>query len=247
MKRLLLIGIGAIVVVGAILAYGIHRNGFSSFVLIDRHHDCPTLQSPVDITAVTAVLYPGQVRGGDYKPHGGFRFDGLENDAVIVRSPIDATLVAAGGQMTDADEPQYTLEFSTECGLDFELGHLLTLSPRFQAVFAMLPPLERGTIRTQAVRPRLSVTAGESIATAVGFTWEDGTPNTSFDFGIYERWISNDSSHDPNWRAQHQGTGQYEDAHGLCWLDLLPPAETANLKALPGGDEQAGTSSDYCR
>src|SRR5262245_7815446 len=39
---------------------------------------CPSplvLDTPVDISLVTSVLYPGQPRGTAFKPHGGFRFD----------------------------------------------------------------------------------------------------------------------------------------------------------------------------
>src|ERR1043165_5691959 len=39
---------------------------------------CPSplvLDTPVDLSLVTSVLYPGQPRGPAFKPHGGFRFD----------------------------------------------------------------------------------------------------------------------------------------------------------------------------
>src|SRR5690349_11122272 len=40
----------------------------------------PILRMPADISKVTAILYPGQTRGGNYKPHGGFRFDNSDNN-----------------------------------------------------------------------------------------------------------------------------------------------------------------------
>ena len=70
----------------------------------------------------------------------------------------------------------------------------------------------------------VEVETGETIATAVGFR-QNGSPNVSFDFGVY--------------------LDKY-GKKGLCWLDLLPPEDTASLKALPGGDHQSGKSSDYC-
>lgn len=238
-----------LLLVSLIVGYGIKRNGFTSFVLFDRKHACPALESPVTVSEVTAILYPGQERGGDYKAHGGFRFDGLQNDEVAVRAPIDATLFAAGGGIFRG-EKQYTLRFHTDCGLELMFGHLLTLTPEFQALVEGLP-LPDGTVKTHAIRPQISVRAGEVIATAVGFRHGPDAdtfdkPNTSFDFGVFERWIPNDISHDPVWQTKHRGVGRYEDEHGLCWLDLLPPADMARLKALPAGDFQSGKTSDYC-
>src|SRR5690348_2990501 len=43
---------------------------------------CPdplNLKAPTDLSKVTAILYPGQTRGGNYKPHGGFRMDTTAN------------------------------------------------------------------------------------------------------------------------------------------------------------------------
>ena len=42
--------------------------------------DCPEkllFDTPVDLNLVTSILYPGQIRANYFKPHGGFRFDGL--------------------------------------------------------------------------------------------------------------------------------------------------------------------------
>ena len=54
--------------------------------------ECPgDMVPPVDLTLATGLLYPGQIRGDDYKAHGGFRFDGLGAYEVQVVSPIDLT------------------------------------------------------------------------------------------------------------------------------------------------------------
>ena len=47
---------------------------------------CPTplLQTPVDLSKVTSILYPGQERGGNYKAHGGFGFDNATDNLVTV-------------------------------------------------------------------------------------------------------------------------------------------------------------------
>ena len=48
-------------------------------------------QTPIDITKATAILYPGQTRGGNYKPHGGFLF-GSGNNTQTVKIPLDSVL-----------------------------------------------------------------------------------------------------------------------------------------------------------
>ena len=58
--------------------------------------DCPdpfVFQLPIDINKATSVLYPGQIRGGDYKAHGGFRFDkSLPNEITVTGSQSISTL-----------------------------------------------------------------------------------------------------------------------------------------------------------
>jgi hypothetical protein len=45
---------------------------------------------------VTSILYPGQSRGDDYKPHGGFRLDGPGETGVInIIAPMDAMIARA--------------------------------------------------------------------------------------------------------------------------------------------------------
>ena len=60
--------------------------------------DCPEkllFDTPVDLNLVTSILYPGQIRANYFKPHGGFRFDGLgdNNNKITVKIPIDSFLV----------------------------------------------------------------------------------------------------------------------------------------------------------
>ena len=55
---------------------------------------CPTplLQTPVDLSKVTSILYPGQERGGNYKAHGGFGFDNATDNLVTVKIPLSGFL-----------------------------------------------------------------------------------------------------------------------------------------------------------
>lgn len=234
-----------LIVIGLVLAFGWVKGDFRGLVFLTKKNTCPPLLSPVEVAAVTSVLYPGQVRGGDYKPHGGFRFDGLKNDEVSVKVPIDAELVRVGSNHQKVGV-QYFMEFQTDCGLRFTFGHLLTVAPEFQPVFREILSAENDSSQTHAVRPKIRVHTGKVIATAVGFLWEDGSPNTSFDFGVYERWAKNTISQNPHWQVQEE-FGMYDNERGLCWLDLLSAEDALQLKALPGGDEEAGKTSDYCQ
>ena len=60
---------------------------------------CPTsltFTTPVNLSRVTSILYPGQTRGGWFKPHGGFRFDAPnETGNITVVAPMAATVYRA--------------------------------------------------------------------------------------------------------------------------------------------------------
>src|SRR3989344_6946398 len=107
---------------------------------------------PIDIRRATSVLYPGQIRGGDFKAHGGFRFDTSRPDEITVVAPIDAAVVT-GARYPVAGEIQYTLEFEDPCGIRYRLGHLLTLAPKFQAIAEKFPMPTTLDSRTTQVRP----------------------------------------------------------------------------------------------
>src|SRR3989344_3401087 len=98
------------------------------------YESCPdpfVFQMPVDMRKVTSMLYPGQYRGGDYKAHGGFRFDHSRPDEIQVIAPYDAEVIA-GARYPVNGEIQYTFDFAHPCGIRYRFGHLLTLAPKFQ-------------------------------------------------------------------------------------------------------------------
>lgn len=206
------------------------------------------LKSPVDVSLVTSVLYPGQVRGGDFKPHGGFRLNNTDNNLANVVAPL-AAKVTGGSRYIEMDELQYMFDFKTDCGLEYRFDHLKTLSPKLQAAADKLPEAEVDNSRTSRVS-NVSVEAGEIIATAVGFEnsppGAPEGPNASFDFGLYDKRQKNAASEDSSWVAAHKEEGD-QAIYAVCWLDWLPAAESAVLKALPGGDSTSGKTSDYCR
>lgn len=204
---------------------------------------CPSplnLSVPVDLSKVTSILYPGQVRG-DFKPHGGFRFDlpGQTND-VAVTSPISG-VIYRGARYRASGEPQYTFDIMNACGIMTRLGHLRDLSPRFAALADALPDNGDGDSRTTNFAPGLTVALGEGIATAVGVR---STSNVFLDWGVYDLRQRNASSNDPAWAAAHPGDVAL---YGICWFDQLSPANTAIVRSLPSSDSVMGKTSDFCR
>ena len=204
-------------------------------------------QMPVDIKKVTSILYPGQYRGGDYKPHGGFRFDNSRPDEIKVIAPYNAE-VTAGARYPVNGEIQYTFDFSHPCGIRYRFGHLLTLSPKFQAIAEKFPLPKGLDSRTTEVDPPIEVKQGEVIATAVGLT--KGGPsalngvNTFVDLGAYDYRQKNESSKDPSWTAKHT----YEiESYAVCWFNWISAEDKAKVLALPSSDYESGKTSDYCK
>jgi hypothetical protein len=199
---------------------------------------CPTplLQSPVDLSKVTSILYPGQERGGNYKAHGGFGFDDATDNSVTVEIPLDGKITRVA-RYRELGEVQYLFEFEGNCGVSFRLDHLRELTAKFEAVVAAFPIKEDS--RTDLVNPPVAVMLGEVIATEVGFL-----NNVFLDFGVYDMRQKNEASKDPAWAGAHS---QFPaDSYGICWLDALPQADSLVVKALPSRDGASGKKSDYC-
>jgi hypothetical protein len=200
---------------------------------------CPTplLQTPVDLSKVTSILYPGQERGGNYKAHGGFGFDNATDNLVTVKIPLNGK-ISRVVRYREMGEIQYLFEFDGNCGVSFRFDHLRKLTPKFEAVVNVFPIKE--DTRTDPVNPPVAVTVGEVIATEVGFL-----NNVSVDFGVYDMRQKNEASKDPVWASAHS---QYPaDSYGICWLNSLPQADSAVVNLLPGRDGKFEKKSDYCK
>lgn len=218
--------------------------------LTKSYESCPSpfiFKMPVDIKKVTSILYPGQYRGGDYKPHGGFRFDNSRPDEIEVIAPYDAE-VTAGARYPVNGEIQYTFDFSHPCGVKYRFGHLLNLTPKFQKIAEKFPMPKEPDSRTTEVYPQIKVKQGEVIATAVGMM--TGGPaelkgfNSFVDWGVYDYRQKNESSKNTEWLAKHS----YEiESYAVCWFDWISPEDKKIVLSLPSSDFQSGKTSDYCQ
>lgn len=199
------------------------------------------IPSPVDISKVTSILYPGQYRGNDYKAHGGFRFEDGTNSDITVTVPLDAVLTH-GSRYIEMGEVQYFFVFVSPCGIAYRFDHLLTLSDTFQAYADELPEAKADDSRSTVFSPSPSVKTGDTVATAVGFK---DTGNTSVDFGVYDLRTTNKAYESDSWKAEHQNDYEY-GAYGICWLNNLASNAKVTALALPAADGQSGKTSDYC-
>jgi len=232
--------IGVIILAAGVWAFGMiskggfgpRPSGFPGSQTQSNQSSCPdplVLQTPVDIKKVTFILYPGQERGGDFKPHGGFRFDNSKNDEIVVKAPMDAILSDAS-RYIEQGEVQYLFDFQNSCGIRYRFDHLLVLTPKFAQIAENLPPAKVDDSRTTHVSPEVSVTAGEVIATSVGLR---NNKNVFVDFGVYD--------------IRGKGKFQNPKDSAICWFDLLPSEDAAKVKSLPPGDSQSGSKSTLCK
>jgi len=228
---------------------------------LNKQTTCPSpfiFKMPINLNRATSILYPGQIRGGDYKAHGGFRFDGSKPDEITVYAPIDARVIA-GARYPVNGEIQYTFDFENPCGIRYRLGHLLTLAPKFQAIAEKFPLPTAPDSRTTQVSPPIDVKQGEIIATAVGLT--KGGPqvyegyNTFLDWGVYDYRQKNEASQMPDWPTRHasedsQWSKYYNSEiyqYAVCWFDWISAEDKAKVLSLPSSDFQSGKNSDFCK
>lgn len=202
--------------------------------------DPVTLQSPVDVSLPTAILYPGQTRNL-YKPHGGFRFADNKND-VTVKAPIDGYLTL-GSRYIESGEVQILLFFVNPCGIAFRFDHLLVVSADMQKQVDKLPAAKLDDSRTTRFDNPVPVKQGDVIATAVGFRQ---TGNASVDLGVYDLRSQNEASKNSTYANEH-AQDKEQAFYAVCWLDMLLGNEKTTVKALPGGDGKTGKTSDYCK
>ena len=206
--------------------------------------DCPTqpmMKMPADISKVTSILYPGQTRGGNYKPHGGLRFDGTANDKIQVTAPLDGFIVRGGSYKES--EVQYTFDIMNNCGVMYRVGHFRSLPSNLQKLADTWPAAQEGDSRTHQVNPPIYVKQGEVLATSVGIIKDK---NTFFDWGVYDYRQQNEVSKTAAYQQAHAQDKELS-WHAVCWFDWLPVSDSSKIKSLPAGDPGSGKKSDYCK
>lgn len=201
---------------------------------------CPnplTIQLPVESSLVESVLYPGQVRSGDFKPHGGLILKVAPGASVEIRAPMDGYLTSVA-KFTDEFGLHYNPNFQHSCGIAFGFGHLGAVSPKIQAAFDTVPQKPYKDSRTEIVEP-IFVKHGEVVGTALQ---ERGR---GFDFGVSDFRQENKASKRADFREKYSES-PWADFYGVCWFDLLPPEVETAVRALPAGDMYQGSNSEYC-
>lgn len=207
--------------------------------------DCPAqpmLKSIADTSKATSVLYPGQIRGGNYKPHGGLRFDNSTDNTVTVTAPMDAYLVR-GARYIAEGEVQYTFDAINNCGIMYRVGHLREIPANLQAIANTWPEPTAGS-QTSQIHPAVLLKRGATLATKVGIL---GQKNAFFDFGVYDLKTTNQASKSPDYQSVHSDDPELS-WHAVCWLTgWLPTTDQSHLLSLPAGDPTSGKNSDYCK
>jgi hypothetical protein len=218
------------------------EDGWKSVQTPPACDDQPLLSAPTDISKATSVLYPGQTRG-QYKPHGGLRFDNAVDNNVIVEAPFDGYIVKATRNFAEGTtEVQYGFDIMNNCGIMTRFGHFNEIPANLQAIANKLPEPSADS-RIENVNPAVKINKGDIIATKVGLISER---NTFFDWGVYDYRQQNEASKSSEYQTAHP---QKEFAwYGVCWLtDWLPAKDTAILASLPAGGGENGKASDYCK
>lgn len=228
-KKFILISFFGVLFFLAIIIFVSHPPKENLISNSERTFICPkplVIQSPVDLEKVTSILYPGQVRGGDYKPHGGFRFDNASSNQVEVRAPLVGTLTAAS-RYIEAGEVQYLLDFETSCGIKYRFDHLLVLAPKIADAVSDLPEAKENDSRTTRLKKEINVSEDEPVATSIGMK---NNKNVFVDLGVYKSG----------------GLFSNPRSNPICWFDLLSPEQKAKVKSLPPADSTSGSQSDLC-
>jgi hypothetical protein len=199
-------------------------------------------RSPVDLTKVTAVLYPGQYRGESYNANGGFRFDDSSSDDIEVFLPINAKLARLSSYIENGDQ-QYSLFFINPCGIAVKFDHLLKLSDTYQAIVDRLRPNATVNSAVVPVEPQIAAKKGDRVAEAVGLPSER---SVSVDFGVYDLRTPNKISQQSKWTYYHT-VFKSTEWFGVCWFDLLPGDDKDKLKDLLSSSFDPTAKSDYCQ
>ena len=201
------------------------------------------IKLPADPAKVSNVLYPGQIRGGDFKPHGGLGVGNASNNTLAISAPADAFLYRGSRYIQDG-EVQYMFDFIHPCGIMYRLDHLKTLSTEFNSYAEQLPEPKADDSRTETFTHHPFIKQGTPVASEVGLA--DG-PNVFFDFGVYDLRRPNEASKTDTYKVSQLRIDDKEQSFfAVCWLNLLEEPTKSTIAALPARGIE-GKTSDYCK
>lgn len=202
-----------------------------------------TIKLPADAKKVSNVLYPGQIRGGDFKPHGGLGVENPKNNGLVVTTPMDAFLYRGSRYIQDG-EVQYMFDFIHPCGIMYRLDHLKTLSEEFNGYAGQLPEPKADSSQTEKFVHHPLIKQRAVVASEVGLT---SGPNVFFDFGIYDLRKQNEASKTDTYKVSQLRIDDKEQSFfAVCWLNLLEGEEKSTITSLPARGIE-GKISDYCK
>lgn len=196
--------------------------------------------SPVDLTKVSSIIYPGQVRDGNYDSAGGFVFQDNSNETISVNSPLAASVMKANRYL-EQNKTRYIFEFITPCGILYRLDRLSNLSAPFQNLADTLPAAVENIKTLFVPGSLLVVNAGDLIATTGGLL---ETGKIIIGFGLYDIRSRNTVTNKPEWQKAHSERSEYSP-YGMCWTNVFKPKDRDIIGALPVEGITA-KQSDYC-
>jgi hypothetical protein len=203
-----------------------------------------TIGAPMDVSKATGVLMPGQMRGTDFKPHGGLALDYAPGNEVTITAPRDAYLYR-GAHYTVGGESQYLFDFIDPCGVMYRFDHLNTLTGELATYAEQLPKGGQDETFTHGIDGQPFFKKGTVLSTAVG-TKNDN--NVFFDLGVYDLRQPNAASRTALYKTDQKRIEDKEQSfYALCWFNFLPEAERAIVSALPGRGGNDRGDSDYCQ
>lgn len=204
-----------------------------------------TIASPVDVTKVDSRLMPGEMRGSDFKPHGGLAVSNAVDNKLTVSAVRDGYLYRGARYLHEGKEVQYMFDFMDSCGVVYRLDHLATLTPEFQRYADLLPEAKPDDSRTEKFKEHPLIKKGTVIATEVGI--KEGK-NVFFDLGLYDLRRQNEASKTELYKTDQQRIQDKEQSfYALCWFDYVGGSDKSVLQALPTRNGQPATASDYCK
>lgn len=207
---------------------------------------CPSpllAKSPIDVSKVTGVLYPGQYRSGNYKSHGGITTAATKPENVQVVAPMSGTLTGLT-RYIESGALQYKLTVRNDCGIDYYFDHLYTLSTALQKVAETTPTPKVDDTKSLPLQAnqQVPVQVGEVLATAAG---NPSQRTMGFDFGVLDLRAPNAISRNTTWQGLHE-TYTASEWFGVCWFNSFDTTTSAVFTRAPAIDQKSGTVSDYC-